>query len=102
MVKEHYLMSAKLIYFVTQHVVIFEGIYSAARVGFRSLMVMVVNTAVALIPPFLLLVLLIIRKSVLVSVGVIMGIPISPFSSVCCFIVFVFKVRTRHYSARQC
>lgn len=50
MVKERYLMSAKLVYFVTRHVVIFEGIYCAAWVGFRSLMVMVVNTAVALIP----------------------------------------------------
>lgn len=49
MVKERYLMSAKLVYFVTRHVVIFEGIYCAAWVGFRSL-VMVVNTAVALIP----------------------------------------------------
>lgn len=43
-------MSAKLVCFVARHAVIFEGIYSAAWVGLRSLMVMVVNTAIALIP----------------------------------------------------
>lgn len=48
-VKARYLMSAELVYCATRHVVLFEGISCAAWVGFRSLMVMVVNTAIALI-----------------------------------------------------